>query len=466
VTRPRIAALISAGLLAPLVPLGCNAFLSDWELEPGPTAGVGGSSGDPASGGAAGASTTSVGAGGGDGGTGVTPAIPLEAAPLEPDGVAVWRDGHFRLEADPESMWQWARWFYLPADAAAESPLGPVFYTDETPFYRTTCLWTGVRTHGADNQAGYSVRSCKITPGDENTTFFEGGGTWPEKDALMLPAWYTLAGEVHDGWGGETTFRTRVFASGRVWTWTRLRNTYAGVPTLEGAEVTFGLIGLRADEFHVPPAGVEGLFTMKTGGGALLAIDTGRLLPDAPGPTPGTTWEASAIGLRNDGVAGAWETDIDLPQDGVATFPFAFFLGPNAKLAAEREARTFDLRSPGLVPISGATTIHVTTGGLDPETGTYELDREQGATDVVFSLGASTLETREPIARFEPAFEVANWTSESWVIRLGTTVLGTNQAQGSQLLAKHTAGRLGFQYLGVIAADAAADARTFTIAER
>jgi hypothetical protein len=463
VVRPRTFSLVLGATVAVLVPLGCNLLLSDWEVEPAQepadasTAGGGLSAGGAGGIGGNGGATT--------GGSGPTPAIPLQAAALEPAGVAVWRDGHFRIEADPDSRWQWARWFYLPADTDAASPLGPVLYRDETPLDRTSCLWTGVRSHGADDPPGFSVRSCGLTPTDPNPTFFEAGGTWPEQDGAMLPAWYTLAGEVHDGWGGETTFHTRVFASGRVWTWTRLRSTYSG-GAVDNADLIFGLIGLGADEFHVPPAESPGLFTMKSGGGALLAVDTGRLSPDEPGPTPGATFEGSAIGLESDGVSGKWELSMDLTEDAVVTFPFAFFLGPNAKLAAEREARALDLRSPGLLPISGATSIHVTTGGLDPETGTYQLDREQGATEVVFSLDAVTLETAEPIARFEPAFEIGNWTSASWVIRLGTTVLGSSDAQDSQLLAAQAGGRLAFQYLGVIGADATGDDRTFTVAER
>jgi hypothetical protein len=466
VTRPGPSPFALAIVLGTSVPLGCNLLLSDWEVEPGPSPADTSSAGAaPSTGGAGGAGGAAGHGGAAPGGSGPTPAIPLQATALEPAGVAVWRDGHFRIEADPDSMWQWARWFYLPADADAASPLGPVLYRDETPVYRTSCLWTGVRSHGADDPMGFSMRSCSLTPTDTNATFFDGGGTWPELDADMLPAWYTLAGEVHDGWGGETTFHTRVFASGRVWTWTHLRSTYSGGP-VDNADLIFGLIGLRADEFHVPPADAPGLFTMKSGGGALLAVDTGRLSPEEPGPTPGATWEGGAIGLESDGVSGRWELTMDLVENEVVTFPFAFFLGPNAKLAAEREARALDLRSPGLLPVAGATTIHVATGGLDPETGTYQLDREQGATEVVFSLDAATLEMAEPIARFEPAFEIANWTSASWVIRLGTSVLGSSDAQDSQLLARHTAGRLAFQYLGIIAADATEEDRTFTVSER
>jgi hypothetical protein len=439
----------------------CDLLISDWRVGPSTSASTATTGGE-------GAGTGGGGGAGGAGGAAPVPATPLASVALGPDpltdGVAVFREGFFRLEAGPESTWQWARWFYLPADPRATQPLGPVIYDGsvETPFYRTVCLWTAIRGHGSDTAGaeGYSPRSCKLTP-ETTSPVVEGR---PSFDDSRLPVWFTLGGEADDSWGGLTTFQTRVFASGRVWTWTHFVNTSSSPLVYDNAETIFGLIGLKSSEFFLPAPDEEGLFPMKQGGGALLAVDTGRLLPDDPGPTPGATWEASTIGLTGDGIAGTWRRVIDLPSQAVVEIPFAFLLGPSVSLEAEREARTIDLRSPGLEIEAGATTLFTMWGGLDPETGTYTLAREAGATSVTFSLAASN-SLGDPVTRFEPAFEITDWSSPVWTIRLGDEVLGRSTAQGPNILAVHSGTTIAFQYLGSIAAEAADDARTFTVSE-
>ncbi len=440
-----------------LVAASCNLIVDDWQV------GAGGST--SSAGGAAGTGTNSSATGGAGGGSWV-PAEPLQYAALGPDpladGIRVWRDGHFRIDADADSNWQWARWFYLPSDPDQETPLGPVIYDGsiETPHYRTVCLWTAIRGHGSDTAGaeGYSPRSCKLTPEDTNPDFVD----VPTFDESALPVWFTLGGEVDDGWGGNTTFRTRVFGSGRVWTWTHFVNTSPSPPVYENAEIIFGLIGVKGDEFFVPLPDEEGLFPMKRGGGALLAVDTGRLLPGSPGPTPGAVWEADAIGLMNDGVAGTWEIDVDIPSQTVLEIPFAFFLGPSVSLDAERLARTADLRSPGLEIIAGASTLFGMWGGLDLETGTYTLDAQPGATSLSFAL-SSLDAAEEPLTRFEPAFEIRNWSRSAWTLRLGDQVLGTSGGQGPSVLAVQSGTTFLFQYLGTISPEDAETDRTFTL---
>jgi hypothetical protein len=442
-----------------LVAASCNLIVDDWEV------GAGGSTSSAGGATAGGTSTGAAGGAGGGGGSWVS-AEPLQFAPLgaDPiaDGIRVWREGHFRIDADADSSWQWARWFYLPSDPDEQMPLGPVIYDGsvETPHYRTMCLWTAIRGHGSDTAGaeGYSPRSCRLTPGDTNPDFVD----LPTFDESALPVWFTLGGEVDDGWGGNTTFRTRVFGSGRVWTWTHFVNTSPSPPVYDNAEIIFGLIGVKADEFFVPLAGEEGLFPMKRGGGALLAVDTGRLLPESPGPTPGAVWEAESVGLMSDGVAGTWEVNVDIPSQTVLEIPFAFFLGPSVSLDAERVARAADLRSPGLEIASGASTLYSMWGGLDPETGTYTLDADPGVTNLSFWLAALDV-SAEPLTRFEPAFEIRSWSWPTWTLRLGDEVLATSSGQGPSVLAVQSGTTFLFQYLGTIAPEGAEPDRTFTL---
>ena len=417
---------------------GCNLVLNDWEIAPGPSGGTGaGSSG----------STGGAGAVGGGGGNAMVGATPLEAIPLgsDPiaDGMGVHREGYFRIEADPTSNWQWARWFYLPDDPEAMTPFGPIYYGDgDTPVYRTTCLWSAVRAHYDDGGSGYSMRSCNYTLTTRESPFVGE----PILDQEALPVWFSLFGEVDAVWNAAVTFDTRVFASGRVWTHTHMVNSE---PTTGDIEVGFGHIALQAERFYEPKSDEEGLFETKMGNGALLAID--------PGSPPGATWNAETIGLRNDGVIGIWELLDTFAVGDVREYAFAFYMGPTVKLRAERAERASDLQNPG-VALEGATSLFMQTGGFDLRAGNYVLDKTPGATTVAVVLDNS-------LARFEPAFEITGWRSSTWAIRLGDETLGDSTSQGPKLLAKHSGDRLRFQYLDVIPAGGARAASTFTISE-
>jgi hypothetical protein len=223
-------------------------------------------------------------------------------------------------------------------------------------------------------------------------------------------------------------------------------------PMLGDVRIGFGHIALGADEFFLPAPNEEGLFEMKVGGGALLAID--------PGSAPGAQWVAEMTGLRGDGVIGIWEVVQPLPLDSVHEYTFAFFLGPAVTLESERTDRASDLQNPGLdLPLlQGATTMFMDTGGFDPRTGTYTLQKGASSTSVEVAVDGSQ-------TRFEPAFDIVGWQSDTWAIRLGDEVLGTSDAPGPSILASHAGDRLSFQYLGVIGASSSPAARTFTISE-
>jgi hypothetical protein len=98
------------------------------------------------------------------------------------------------------------------------------------------------------------------------------------------------------------------------------------------------------------------------------------------------------------------------------------------------------------------------TAGFDPRTDTYTLQKSASSTSIEVAVDGSQ-------TRFEPAFEIVDWQSATWAIRLGDELLGTSDVQGPLILASHAADRLSFQYLGVIGASSSPAARTFTISE-
>jgi hypothetical protein len=425
--------------LCPALLGGCNLLLEDWQVAALAASASSSSAGTGGHGGAGG----SAGGGGGS-----APADPLRREDLGSDvlvdGMALQRDGIFRIELGPITEWQWSRWFYLQDAAIADIPLGPPSeWVSSGSLWRTPCLWSATRGRAASDPEGYNFisyegPSAPTTPADD-----------PLLDGEALPVWFTVSVTINHTWGVTVDFRSRVFASGRVAGWVRVNNDSY---TVQGVDIHHGNITLHLDEFDPVSPDVVGLIPGKPG------IEAGVLTVDME-PDRGAQWFVPTDGIQPYGRVGGWKfVNVDLAVGTTFEARNTFFLGTSQLLAAERDARTADLQSPGLEPGAGATAPFSSFGGLDPQTGTYVIQKETAASSVVFALAGD-------LARHEPAFEVQGWTSSTWTIRLGEQVLASSDAGGPDLLAARSPTKLSFQYLRVIPAGASAADRTFTVSE-
>jgi hypothetical protein len=358
--------------------------------------------------------------GGLDGGLGGDAAAPLEAE-ANASGVAVYRRGSFRLEADADSAWQWARWFYLPEDEGAEHPFGPQDHPKDqgVPITRSVCLWTAARA----NDSGVQLRSCHYSSIDEFGADFQGD---PDLDGRALPVWYTVGGTVASV-DSSIGFRTRVYASGLVWAWARVTATIAR-PSFD---LAFGEISHQAADFEIPDANGNGLMRQSGGNAGVLVV--------AVDPQ-GATWKVG--GDAGDAI-GYFELEESLEELVAKTYVSAFYLGDKGTLAADQAARIADLQGGTVASQSGAALSH--GGRRDPETGTFVLESDGGA-EVTISLDAG--------AHFAPAFEVRGWTAATFAIRLDGELLATSSANGPQALAHLHDNAISFQYLGTVGAGA------------
>jgi hypothetical protein len=400
------------------VVVGCNAFIGDWEVGEAPSA----------SGASTGGSSTGE------------PAESLQWEGIAGGGVAIFREGAFRIETGPASDWQWKRWFYL-AGASPDTPLGPVLHDDGTP-YRTTCMWSASRSRYDD----LNFASCPIEVDQD----FADAGEPTLEDAT--PVAYGVYVSIVNGTTAEHTLASRVYASGRVWTYVE---TTMNEGTNTSGYIAWGEIAQSADHFDPPDPEQEGLLAMKGTSGAILSVDVGRLSSAAPAGTPGADWPG-ADGFTTD--AGMIYVLYDLPLSSDDRFEriVPFHLGAKTELMATREARMADLRAPGMAATNATSAFSTAHGGVNPRTGAYDMVVDDATAPVSVTLTGST-------TRFEPAFDVHEWTNARWTVKLDGAVIVSSEAQGERALGKRVGTTLSFQYLGVIEAGASEGARTFTV---
>lgn len=406
------------------VTAGCNLLLTDYE-----TAGAGASSA-----GASHAGGNSLG----------TPAVGLQRDDtVGGDALEVFREGYFRLATDAEHHWQWSHWYYLPGENAA-TPFGSEDHGaggGGNYYYRTLCMWTAARSE--DSEGSWFFRSCRhssVQPDDQDEPAPFSGS--PTIDENALPVWLTLDATVLSGVSGtKVNFTTRVYASGLVWTSSRVDFDDGGFTLVGPFDINYGFISLSDGQFE---RGDDHIFRQTGDSGALLQLD----VSGEGGWTTEDLQDPAA--LYNVVVP-------DMP-DTQRTFVSGFVLGDDETLTGQGVAREADLKNPSL-DVEGGEPIGA--NGRNEKTGTYLVD---AGTDpsLTLDLGAAH-------ARFEPAFEIRNWPAATFAIRLNGELLATSSANGPTALAKVTssAGQTPttfvFQYLGTIPAGAGDDERRFVI---
>lgn len=369
-----------------------------------------------------------VGAGGAGSGAGATGGTGPAAAGLEVepagDGVAVFRQGRFRVEAGAASSWNWKRWFWLADDPDAMRPFESNAYSstgDPHPITRSLCFWTA--THGYENP-GIGT-SC-----DPDTD--AGGPTVQShsEEGRFLPVWYDLGASVA-AIDSTVTFSSRVYPSGLHWS-----RALVVPSTSIGGSFGYGQISLKGAEFSTESQD-ELIAGLTSGGGVLLFDVSGE----------GTLEVAGAAGFDTTDAGGTFDHDpADIPTSG-HTYRSAFLLGDKDQLAGERAARLADVASPGVDCAACAAAAR------DDDTGTYELDAAQA--------GSITFSPTADVDRFEPAFLVKNWPASTFALRLGDELLATQDGWGAKAIAKLDGGAIAIQYLGTIAKNDAN--RTFSL---
>lgn len=402
---------------------GCGLFISDWE--------VGEGSGATSSG-----QSTSASSGGADA------AEPLTTEEIAGGGIAVIRNGAFRIEAEPESNWQWSRWFHLASSDDLTDPFEPFFHDDGAP-WRTTCIWTAFRARSG----GLNTVSCDQIRGEPFSSNKD--GRFELTDAT--PVWVTIRNVTEDALS-DIEFTTRVYASGRVWTHVDVKPNQL----LAEADVGYGEIMLDTAEFEKPTLEEEGLFVMpKPGKAAMLSVDVGELDPDQPGGLEQYEWIPNSSDFTIDDAGSVYYAQHDVDRKGRYVYMVPFQLGSVDDLRPTRADRMADLRQPRLAAI-GATSDFGDTGSVYPETGAFDVVMNDGATEVSLRLEGD-------VKRFEPAFEVHGWPAATWKIMLGEDVIAQTGQPSTKALAALSEGALCFQYLGVIEAGASDGDRTFVI---